>query len=274
MDRSLFTDRSLSTELALKAFDADAALSAALAELQAQPAARTVIEEAQRATAFGFSWFARPSETGFFEVRLRHKAGAEISADGESTTALLAGLLGHPLAQDIAVLAAAQAAEPEQEKITVSEVQTLADALAGVRVTRFSPAQVKAAVSEALDPQPQPATGAMVAASLTAANDALPPSPAQVAAESLAAATGGAVVTDPSEYGPDPNELLTDASKTACINMIKGLTPEQRRALRKAFRDAFQVPREEKAIAPLITQIRHLDFCERWRIEASGGVAA
>lgn len=73
-----------------------------------------------------------------------------------------------------------------QEKITVSEVQALADALAGVRVTRLSPAQVEAAASEVLAPQSQHVTGAMVASplaaaageSLAAAIAALPSSPA------------------------------------------------------------------------------------------------
>ena len=272
----------LSIELSLKAFEANAAFSAALAEFQKAEPCPTVIAEARRAAAHGFSWFCRPSEPGFVEVRLRHAGGAENSAEGTSISALLAGLLGHPLAQDLAVLVAAQAAEPEQEEITVSEVQAFADALAGFQVTRFSPAQEEAAVSEVLDPQPQPVTGAMVAASLaaavserlTAAIDALPPSPAQVAAESLTAATGGAVITEPSEYVPDPDELLTDASKTACVNMIKALTAEQRRLFTISFRDAFKIDREIKAIAPLITQIRHWDFCERWRIEATGGVAA
>ena len=270
-----------STQLALKAFDANAAFSAALAEFQKTPPEGTIIAEARRAAAYGFSWSSRPSEPGFAEVWLRHAGGAEISAEGESVTALLAGLLGHYLAQDIGVIAAAQDVEPEQEKITVSEVQALADALAGVRVTRFSPAQVEAAVSEVLDPQPQPVTGAMVAAplaaaageSLAAAVAALPPSPAQTAAESLAAATGGAVVTEPSEYVPDPNESLTDASKTACVNMIKALTSEQRKSFTIAFRHEFKVDREAKTITPLITQMRHWDFCERWRIEATGGVA-
>ena len=69
-------------------------------------------------------------------------------------------------------------------------------------------------------------------------------------------------------------EPLTDEQKAVCIAMIKGLTAEQRRNFTIAFRDAFRVPREEKAIAPLIVEVRHMEFCDCWSIEASGGVAA
>ena len=239
-----------STELALRAFDANAAFSAALAEFQAEPAAGTIIEEARRAASFGLSWFCRPSEPGFIEVRLRHKAGAEISADGESITALLAGLLGHPLAQDIVVIPAAQAAEPEQEEGTL------------LPATRAALAKADAAIDAV-----EAAAGALLA---------LPaPSLAQVAAEYEAAATGGVVVTElPGEYVPDPNELLTDSSRQACISMIKAMNPEQRKSFTIAFRDAFRVPRDAKAITPLITEIRHWDFYLRWSAEASGDVAA
>lgn len=246
--------QSLSTELALKAFEADAAFSAALAEFQAQPAAGTIIEEARRAAAYGFSWFSRPSKPGFVEVRLRHKAGAEISAEGESITALLAGLLGHPLAQDIAVLAAAQAAEPEQEDGTLSPA------------TRAALAEADAAIDAV-----EAAAGALLA--LPAPTPT--PSPAQVAAESLAAFTGGAVVTDPEEAeqtrlaGP-----LTAEQKAACILGINLLSPDKMKAFKISFRDAFKVPREAKAIAPLITEVRHMEFCDRWSIEAGGEVAA
>ena len=251
----------LSTELALKQFDADAAFGAALAKFQAQPPASTIIKEAQRAAAHGFSWFARPSEPGFVEVRLRHAGGAENSAEGESVTALLAGLLGHPIALKIGVIATAQAAEPEQEEATVGEVQALADALSL---------------------QPQPVTSAMVAASLaaavgerlTAAIDALPPSPAQAAAESLAAATGGVVVTEPSEYVPDPEQPLTNQEKADAEAMLRGFTPEKRKRFTISYRDAFRVPREEKGILPTVTKWKHLQYFYNWEAEASGGVAA
>jgi hypothetical protein len=225
-------ERSLSTELATRAFDANAAFSAALAEFQAAPREESIAADVRRAAAHGFAWFARPSEVGHFQVVVRHKAGAEISADGESITATLAGLLGHPLAHDLAVLAT-QASEPDQEAIT---------------------------------PGPEPRANA---------------SPAQVAAESLATATGGAIVAGPSEYVPDPDETererlavpLTDEQKAVCVEMVSSLGADKQKAFKIAFRDAFCVPREAKSIAPLITEVRHMEFCDRWGIEAAGGVA-
>ena len=222
-------DRSLSTELALRAFDADAAFSAALAEFQAAPREKSIVADARRAAAHGFAWFARPSEVAAFEVVLCHKGGAEISADGESITATLAGLLGHPLAHDVAVVVA-QASEPEQT--------------AGPPLIK-----PKLEIAPAL-------------------------SPAQLAAESLAAATGGAVVAEAAaDPEPDATQLLTNEQKAVCIEMIKALSIDQRKSFAISFRDAFRVPREAKAITPLITELRHLEFCDRWSIEAAGGVA-
>jgi hypothetical protein len=238
-----------STELALRAFEADAAFNAALAQFQKDPPEGTIIAEARRAAGHGFSWFCRPSEPGFFEVRLRHAGGAEISAEGESITALLAGLLGHPLAHDVAIVAA-QAAEPEQEDGALSPA------------TRAALAEADAAIDAV-----EAAAGALLA---------LPtPSPAQAAAESLAAATGGAVV----EEEPDDAERLrlaaplTADQKAVCVAMITSLIPEARKTFTIAFRDAFRVPREARTIAPLITEVRHMEFCDRWSIEAAGGVA-
>jgi len=237
-----------STELALKAFEADVAFSAALAQFQKDAPEDTILAEARRAAGHGFSWFCRPSEPGFFEVRLRHSGGAEISAEGESVTALLAGLLGHPLAQDIAVLlAATQAAKPEQENGTL------------LPATRAALAKADAAIDAAAA-----AAGVLLA---------LPtPSPAQAAAESLAAATGGVVVAEPDE-SERLAATLTAEQRAVAVEMISSLSAEARKAFTISFRDAFRVPRETKAIAPLITEVRHLEFCDRWSIEAAGGVA-
>jgi len=232
---------SLSTELAIKAFDADAAFSAALAEFQAAPREESLVADARRASEHGLSWYARPSEVAAFQVVLCHKGGAEREADGQSISALLAGLLGHPLAHDVAIVAA-QASEPEQKAITLSpELRA-----------KHSPAQI----------------ASMLALGVPEA------SPAQLAAESLAAATGGAVVADVvADPKPDATQLLTNEQKAVCIEMIKSLDDGQQRAFKIAFRDAFRVPREVKSIAPLIIDVRHMEFCDRWGIEASGGVA-
>jgi hypothetical protein len=241
-------ERLLSIKLAIKAFDADAALSAALAEFQAGPRDASLFADAARAAGHGFAWFARPSEVGHFQVVVRHKSGAEISADGESIVTTLAGLLGHPLAQH-GVPLATQASEPEQK---VSGFPDWARLEADIKAAKTAgPPLVK--------PKPE-ITPALL--------------PAQVAAESLAAATGGAVVAEAvADPEPDTTQLLTDQQKKACVNMITALTADQRRDFTKSFRDAFRVPRDAKAIAPLITQMRHMKFCDDWSFEAALGLA-
>ena len=221
----------MSTELALRAFEADASFSAALAEFQSEiPLGIGPIEAARDASGYGFAWFSRPSEPGFIEVRLRHRSGAETCAKGTSLVELLAGLLGLVWPQE------AQAAEPEG--ICKSGI--------------LCP-------SEHAEPEPA----------------AKPePLPVQVAAESLAAATSGVVVAEPvADPEPDPTTPLTDEQKAVAINMIKALSADQRQAFTISFRDAFRVERSIKAIAPVIQQLQHLQFCDRWSIEAAGGVA-
>jgi hypothetical protein len=219
----------MSTELALRAFEADASFSAALAAFQAEvPLGIGPIEAARLATAHGFCWFSRPSEPGFLEVRLRHSGGADSVAEGSSVAELLAGLLGLAWPQE------AQAAEPEEK--------------CSLRI--MSP-------SEHAEPAAKPE-----------------PLPVQVAAESLAAATSGTVVEEPvADPEPDPTTPLTDEQRAVAIGMIKSLTADQRQAFTISFRDAFRVERSVKAIAPVITQLQHLQFCDRWSIEAAGGVA-
>jgi Ser/Thr protein kinase RdoA (MazF antagonist) len=56
--------------------------------------------------------------------------------------------------------------------------------------------------------------------------------------------------------------------------MVKVLPTEQRRAFTKAFREVFEVPAESKQIVPFITELRHLQFIDRFTVEASGGIAA
>jgi len=201
---------SMSTELALRAFEADVAFSTALAEFQSDaPVGVDPITAARDAARHGFSWFCRPSEPGFIEVRLRHSGGADVGAEGTSIPELLAGLLG------LVWPGEAQAAEPE----------------------------------------PAPAATAQ-------------PEPVQAAAESLAAATCGVLVDE-----PDPTTPLTADQKAVVISMIKSLTADQRQSFTIAFRDCFCVDRSVKAIAPVIQQLQHLHFCDRWSIENAGGVA-
>ena len=251
----------LSLEMAAKAFEADAAFSAALAKFQSTPLTGNVIEEASNASRLhGFSWFCRPSNPGPWEVVLRHEKGAETCAEGESITALLAGLLGHPLAHDIAVVAAAQAAEPDK----------ICDPCI------LSPGEQSEPKPKA---EPSPAASLMavmedVAAGLVGAAPPVPTPAVQVAAESLAAATGGAVAAEPVAEHWDPATPLTAEQRAAAVEGIKALTPQQQNSFKIAFRSTFKVDRTVKSVIPLINELRHLHFCDRFAIEATGGVAA
>ena len=224
----------LHPELALKAFEADQAFSAALATFQAQASDHgTTAALLESANAVGFCWLLRPAGSGTIEMVLRHAGGAEEVALGDNPHLLLLGLLGgglgslHPVLLD----SAPQAAEPEK---TMQDLQVLSEA----------------------PPDPEPA----------------PPEPsaAAVAAESLAAATGG-MVFELAEG--DPSTPLTDEQKGIAVKMVGDLSPAQRKSFAIAFRDGFSISKEEKSILPCITELRHYQFIDRYTIEAAGGVA-
>jgi len=211
----------MSTELALRAFEADIAFSASLATFQAvAPVGVDPITAAREAASHGFSWFCRPSEPGFIEVRLRHSGGADVGAEGTSIPELLAGLLG--------LVWPGEAQAEESEEICATRI--------------MSPGEHTEPAAE--------------------------PKPVQAAAESLAAATCGVVVDE-----PDPTTPLTAEQKQVAINVIKNLTADQRHSFTIAFRNCFRVDRSVRAIAPVITELQHLHFCDRWSIENAGGVA-
>ena len=210
----------LSTELALRSFEADASFSAALAEFQAKTEpGLNPIEAARYATAHGFSWLARPSGPGLIEVRLRHSGGADAAAEGSSVTELLAGLLGLVPGDE----PVAPPALPLQQKAQAPEPTAIEQ-----------PAEV-----------------------------------VEAAAESLAAATGGVVV----EEGPDPATPLTDEQKAAALEMVRAMDAAQRKAFTISFRSCFSVPASAKAVAPLITELKHLHFVDRFSVEAAGGIS-
>jgi hypothetical protein len=216
----------LSTELALKAFEADASFSTALAEFQSQAdPGLNPVQAARAATAHGFSWLARPCGDGLIEVRLRHSGGADAAAEGTSVTELLAGLLG--LADGSAVLPSAVVLPLQQSPQAPK------------------PAQIIQQTHKAPEPD------------------------AVAAAESLAAATGGTVV----DAELEPTTPLTPEQREAALEMVKAMDADQRKAFTISFRDAFRVDRSVKAIAPVITQLRHLHFVDRFSIEAAGGVS-
>jgi len=85
---------SLSTELALRAFEADAAFSAALAELQPQLLGVSTAAALVAANQAGFCWLFRPIDATTTEAVLRHAQGSEEKAIGGDPLPLLLGLLG------------------------------------------------------------------------------------------------------------------------------------------------------------------------------------
>ena len=216
----------MTTELALRAFEADVSFSTALAAFQSQAdPGLNPVQAARAATAHGFSWLARPCGDGLIEVRLRHSGGADAAAEGSCLSDLLAGLLGLAPGDETPTAAPL----PLQQKPQTPE-----------------PAQIIQHTHKALEPD------------------------AAAAAESLAAATGGTVVeTDE----PDPATPLTAEQREAALAMVKAMGPDARRSFTISFRDAFRVDRSVKAIAPVIQQLQHLHFIDRFTVEAAGGVS-
>ena len=217
----------MSTELALRAFEADVSFSTALAEFQSQAdPGLNPVQAARAATAHGFSWLARPSGPGLIEVRLRHSGGADAAAEGSCLSELLAGLLGMA---------------PGDETPTAPPLP--------LQQSPQAPKPVR---------------------SMHESHTAPEPDPVEAAAESLAAATGGTVVEADE---PDPTTPLTAEQREAALEMVKAMDADQRKAFTISFRDAFRVDKSVKAIAPVITELRHLHFIDRFTVEAAGGVA-
>ena len=203
----------LSTELALRAFEADQAFSTALAAVQASfKPGLSPIEAARAANAHGFAWLSRPcdDDPALVQVCLRHQGGAETAAVGENIAQLLAGLLG------IALQPAAQTSEPEGGGTEDAPVVCPA-------VRPAAPATPK---PEPLEDQPEPAA-----------------------------------------------QLLDEQQKATAVSMCKAMDATTRKAFTIAFRDAFRVDRDQRSIIPLITELKHLEFIDRFSIEAAGGIS-
>lgn len=201
----------LSTELALRAFEADQAFSTALAAVQASfKPGLSPIEAARAANAHGFAWLSRPcdDDPALVQVCLRHQGGAETAAVGENIAQLLAGLLG------IALQPATQTSEPEGEGGTED--------------------------SPLVCPAVRPAT----------------PEPEPI-----------------EEHSEPAAQLLDEQQKATAVSMCKAMDAATRKAFTIAFRDAFRVDRDQRSIIPLITELKHLEFIDRFSIEAAGGIS-
>ena len=89
---------------------------------------------------------------------------------------------------------------------------------------------------------------------------------------------------EPDLMGPDsPADIASDdpcltplneQQITTAVAMIKAMDPAARKAFQIAFRNAFDLDRNVRQITPHITQLRHLEFIDRFTIEAAGGIAA
>ena len=201
----------LSTELALRAFEADQAFSTALAAVQASfKPGLSPIEAARAANAHGFAWLSRPcdDDPALVQVCLRHQGGAETAAVGENIAQLLAGLLG------IALQPAVQTSEPEGG-------------------TEDAPLVCPAVRPATPEPEPEPIE----------------------------------------EHSEPAAQLLDEQQKATAVSMCKAMDAATRKAFTIAFRDAFRVDRDQRSIIPLITELKHLEFIDRFSIEAAGGIS-
>jgi len=219
-----------------------AAYYTALAALQAQlTPVMTISEALPLLPAHGFAWYLLPGDAhNPHELRLCHAEGYSVATFCDSIAGLplvFAGLVGIP-----AVL------------MTTATV-----------VERFSDALDKATT----EPQaPPPAVPGLVLRV-----EPRGASPLATAAASLAEATDGTVVEDAEPEPEDPShstEPLSEADRATTLELVKAMTAEQRKSFTIAFRDAFNVPREARAVAPLIVEERHRQFVCRFVDEAEG----
>ena len=212
----------LSTELALRAFEADCAFSAALVGVQTTGKPTSLAALLATANDYGFAWTIkgrRVYELGQWQqdwqVTLRHVNGAEESATAASADLALVSLLGFP----------------------------------GLSTTQASDAELMPETHSPQDLQQEPA-----------------PKPLEVVLPPAAEPAPAAPVAG-------PETPLTDEQRATALEMVKVMNVEQRKAFTISFRDAFKVPRDAKTIAPLIQELQHLHFVDRFTIEAAGGVA-
>ena len=233
----------LAAELVRLRWDAELQFNAALAQFQAalQPATdltlASVVRSAQPAFALGFSYLVR-QDSDRVEVLLRHQAGAEEISWADSATLcspalLLAGLLGIP------VEPVAQAVDPEQHAAEPEQVQAEPNALCASADTE----------PVSIDVVPEPA--------------ATEPEPDLMGPDSPA-----------DRPGDHPTlSLLSQEQIDAAVLMIKQMDAAQRKSFTIAFRHAFDIDSSVTRIAGEIKQLRHLEFIDRFTIEAGGGVA-
>ncbi len=70
----------------------------------------------------------------------------------------------------------------------------------------------------------------------------------------------------------EDREALSESDRQTSINMIKAMTPDDRKKFTVEFRDHFNVPRESKTISPHFLQVMHQKFLQNFldELELSG----
>jgi hypothetical protein len=272
-----------SPELAVRAFEAEIQFNEALSSFQgdnlpllAGTDAASFLQAANRA---GFSWTIRAVHGDSVELALLHDGGAE-SAITTTAAALLPTLLGLLGVVPAVHQAAPQPVEPEAVAVI--------DGAAAAADPASEPATPLTAPDAPLS-EKQKAVGMGRIGVMTMAQrqewlrqqwlSTPPGNDAALAAQSLAVATDGAVAaadpaSEPATPLTAPDAPLSEEQKAAAVDMVGAMSTAQRKAFTIAFRNAFSVPREQASLVPLITQIQHLEFIDRFTTEAAGEVAA
>ena len=233
----------MSIEMAMRLYDSDCQFNASMAEFQAEvtPISElslvAVIEAARPAFRLGFSYAIRQDSEGL-DVLLRHSGGGEDMSSVLSGTVISPALLLAGLL-GIPLAMPAQASNPDQHTNEPEGVQPEQNAI-----------------------------------------DALTESQPEVIAEPAA----GPTPEEPDLIGPDSPDnipgdhpslrLLAPEEIEAAVGLIKVMTAQSRKSFTIAFRNAFEVPDNVMRIAGEITQLRHLQFIDRFNLEAAGGISA
>lgn len=236
---------------ATRHLDSQAAFAALLSEFQADaahlqpvlPRLPDVLAAALPAFQLGFS-YSSSFWNGELTVTLQHgctetasRSGALTSSYTETAARLLAGLLGIPLVEG--------GPAPEAEMV--------ATAPAVVHPIDAAPAAEPPAAAPAAAPEPEPAPEPV----------AFPEPAPEPPAPALA-------VVPPA----DIHRPLSESERESAIGMIRTMPVDVRKAFTRVFREEFQVPAEAKQVAPYICELRHLQFVDRFTVEAAGGIAA
>jgi hypothetical protein len=145
--------------------------------------------------------------------------------------------------------------------------QAAGDLVAGCEILRFRlHGQQQQQSSSA--PSPNPAPAAAVPSSETPAASA-PAEAAQTQPDPEPDAVSQSAA-EPAADASHSTQPLTAEDMATAQAMISALSQQQRKTFTDAFRQAFDVPREERSIKNRITEMRHLQFIRRFVDEAEG----